>query len=366
MKMVVTLSLAFVVFFVKTGSAQQNAYIIKGKVIDRNTRQPLPFASVVAQNTTIGTLTDSAGAFTMRLPDGGYTISISYTGYDNESVRVNRQSADEEFTIEMNTESKSLEEVSVILDLEVKDGWEKFGQFFLENFIGKTNFSHGCVIKNPADLHFYLFKKRNTLKVISKEPVVVENFSLGYTLHFSIDSFTNNFTTKTSAFVGYPMFEEMVGTSEQKQLWETNRKNAYYGSLLHFMRVLYQKKLDEEGYEVRFFKTVDDKEPIAVKNVYEALNYEMDSSGVAQINPRFPVVNIIYHRMRPEINYLVMDPSSNKNYQVSTLVFDSKDPIMIEGNGYYYEQTELITNGYLGYKKIADMLPYNYQLPFSN
>lgn len=352
---------------INNASGQQTVYSISGKVTDAKTGSPLAFASVAAQNTTIGTLTDSLGNFKMRLPEGGYTLTVSYTGYEPQSIRISGTTAGEPLTVALDAETKSLEEVSIVFDAEVKDGWEKYGQFFIENFIGQSNFSKACIIRNPSSLHFYFYKKRNVLKVIAKDPVIVDNFALGYTLTFSLDSLVNDYNTRTCSYVGYPMFEEMQGTNEQKYTWAKNRNNIYYGSLLHFMRSLYKKTLVQDGYELRLVvKTPTEEIPVPVKDPYGALRYLTDSTGVAEIQPTENEVAVIYHRERPEVAYLMMDPKANKNFQISTLVFDNQ-PTFIEKNGYYYPQEEIVTNGYLGFKKIGDMLPYNYNpLPITD
>lgn len=361
MKLIPTHFFVFVLLLC-SGSIAAQSYIVKGQVIDKNTGQPLIAASVAAQNTTIGTLTDSSGFFKIKLPEGGYTLAISYTGYTSENVRVNKQAADEDLMIALGSQEKSLEEIAVVLDLEVKDGWERYGQFFIENFIGQTYFSKACIIRNSSALHFYFYKKRNVLKVIAKEPIAVDNFALGYVLKFSIDSFTYDYNSRTSLFVGYPLFEEMQGTPEQKNLWAKNRNSIYYGSLLHFMRSLYNKKLQQNGYELKFiFKTPTEEIPVTVKDPYGALRFEADSEMVIHIAPVQNEVAAIYHRERPEVAYLVLDPATNKNFQISTFIFNPEQPVSIERNGYYFPQEEVIINGYLGFKKIGDMLPYDYE-----
>jgi hypothetical protein len=61
--------------------AQRNEYIVTGKVTEQGTGQPLAGASVFAQNTTLGTITNNAGEFRLQVPNGGYDLVISYTGY---------------------------------------------------------------------------------------------------------------------------------------------------------------------------------------------------------------------------------------------------------------------------------------------
>ncbi len=128
-------------------------------------------ASIFAQNTTLGEASDAAGNFSIRLPDGGYSLVVTYTGYETESMRINHATSDDSnLVFELSPKEKALEEVSVAISNEVKDGWQKYGVFFTDNFIGQTSFAKQCVIKNPEILHFYFSKKRNRLKVLAKEP----------------------------------------------------------------------------------------------------------------------------------------------------------------------------------------------------
>ena len=71
----------------------------------------------------------------------------------------NTSSQNDSLVFELSPKEKSLEEVSVAISNEVKDGWQKYGEFFTQNFIGQTKFAKQCVIKNPEVLHFYFNKK---------------------------------------------------------------------------------------------------------------------------------------------------------------------------------------------------------------
>lgn len=354
--------LSGILLFAQFAFSQTKSYTLKGRVTDKDTHLPLEAASVFAQNTTIGVLTDSAGYFSITLPAGGYSLAITYTGYETGLLRVSHTSASVELHIELSPEEKSLDEIAIVFSAELKDGWEKYGDFFLKNFIGQTKYSTQCIIKNPEALRFFYYKKRRTLKVIAREPLIVENFALGYTLTFAIDSFVNNFNTRTSLFVGYPKFEEMTGTVAQRNIWLKNRFEIYNGSLLHFMRSLYAKKLQEDGYELKFIvRSATEEVPVTFRDPYSALRYKKDSSGLVSLDPSLDEVAVIYHRARPEVAYLILDHSSNKNFQISTLVFTRGKTTYLEPNGYFYDQVDMMTNGYLGFKKVADMLPYDYQ-----
>jgi len=318
--------------------SQVTYYTVKGRVIDKNTRAPLAGASVFAQNTTFGEATNSDGYFTLKIPGGGYSLIVTFTGYETGSVRIsNTSQQNDSLSFELSPKEKSLEEVTIAISTEVKDGWKKYGEFFTQNFIGQSKFAKQCVIKNPEVLHFYFSKKRNRLKVLANEPLIVNNFALGYNLKFAIDSFTNEYNTNTNLFIGYPLFEEMQGTPEQQQTWKENRNIAYKGSML-------QKEF-----------------PIPLENLYAALNYDKDdSTNTVEFMPNQNEVAVIYDNAKPEQAYLDTDPTIKKDFQLSTLLFAPGEPIDIEQNGYYYDQTDITTNGYLAYKKIGDMLPYDY------
>jgi len=344
-------------------NAQTSYYVVKGKVIDKNTRMPLQGASVFAQNTTIGEASDSSGNFSIRLPDGGYSLAATYTGYETESIRINHASAqNDSLIIELNPEVKSLEAVTISISNEVKNGWAKYGTFFTDNFVGQSKFAKQCVIKNPEILHFYFSKKINRLKVLAKEPLVVDNFALGYTLKFAIDSFTNYYNTKTNLFIGYPLFEEMQGDSAQQKIWAENRAIAYKGSLLQLMRGIYSRTLKEDGFELQFVVNNNGEDfPIHLENLYGALNYKMDdSTKTLEFYPNQSEVAVIYKKAKPEKAYLNMDSTVKKGFELSTIIFPKGESFFIEPNGYFYDQEDIITNGYLGFKKMGDMLPYDY------
>jgi hypothetical protein len=64
--------------------------------------------------------------------------------------------------------------------------------------------------------------------------------------------FEIDFKTGLFFYQGYPLFEEMeTNRKSLEKKWLRNRQNAYYGSLMHFMRSVYRNKIPEEHFEVR-------------------------------------------------------------------------------------------------------------------
>jgi CarboxypepD_reg-like domain len=344
--------------------AQTNYYTIQGKIIDAVTKVPMPAASVFAQNTTLGTATNDEGNFKLYLPTGGYDLVITFSGYQTQTKRISATDADDKnIVIELSKKEKALEDVVIKSSNEVKDGWEKYGNFFIDNFLGTTSNSKLCKIKNPSILKFYFSKKRNRLKVLADEPLQIENAALGYTIKYALDSFTHEYNTQITTHTGYPLFEEMNAVDTmQKNIWATNRTAAYNGSTLHFMRSLYHKKLKEESFEIQYLVKINGVEnAINLKDYYAATNYKKDdSTQTVTINPNQQQVAVLYNNELPQKDYLLINADEPTKFQLSLLFFLANTPLTIEANGYYYEQNDITINGYWEWEKVGDMLPYDY------
>ena len=149
-------------------------FTLTGKVVDSASREPLYGASVFCQNTTSGTITNKEGGFSLQLKAGGYELIISFTGYQTREIRISNND-NSPLQIELVKEEKTMGEVVIRSSNEVTDGWNKYGKFFLENFIGSTPNSVLCTLQNPEVLHFYYYKKSDKLKVLATEPVLISN-----------------------------------------------------------------------------------------------------------------------------------------------------------------------------------------------
>ena len=198
------------IVFISLPAFAQSDYAISGKIIDEDTKLPLQGASVFAENTTLGTASDNEGVFHLRLPNGGYSIVITFTGYQTETKRVTTADAgNNQLVIEIKKKEKSLEEFVVKSTSEVADGLEKYGEFFMDNFIGKTDNSKQCYIKNKEALKFYYYRRAKRLKIIATAPLEIVNDALGYTIKYELDSFVHEYNTQVSLYTGYPLFQEM-------------------------------------------------------------------------------------------------------------------------------------------------------------
>jgi hypothetical protein len=346
-------------FLVSLHSLQaQEKFTITGKVLDSASQQPLKGASVFCQNTTFGVITNTEGEFSLTLPKGGYDLVVSFTGFQSGEQRINATNVDP-LLFQLLPKDKSMESVTVAASNEVKDGWIKYGSFFKEQFFGTTVNARDCELENPEALRFFYSKKRNRLKVLAKEELRIVNRALGYKIRYELDSLSFEYGTKISTFSGYPFYETMPGTPEEHEKWEVNRSKAYKGSKLHFMRSWHGKTIEEEGFVLEQVTNQDAREfeSARLPNYYDTSFYFADSGVVEILLPgKF---RIKYHKEMPDpafVKFYKLPP----HIRVQLTVLDIVNDFVIEENGYWWEQADLINSGYWSYERIADAVPYDY------
>lgn len=82
---------------------------ITGRVTDNS--GPLPGVNVVVQNTTIGTVTDFDGNYSINVPDGATTLVFSYIGYTTQEVPIDGRTS---IDLTMSEDAQALSEVVVV------------------------------------------------------------------------------------------------------------------------------------------------------------------------------------------------------------------------------------------------------------
>ncbi|MDT3401449.1 SusC/RagA family TonB-linked outer membrane protein [Mucilaginibacter terrae] len=93
----------------------QNRQVIKGVIKDARNKEPIIGAVIRLTGTTVGTATDVNGAYTLNasVPNGNYTIAITYTGYKPVNKLVTLDQSPVTVDLELSEDALSLNEVVV-------------------------------------------------------------------------------------------------------------------------------------------------------------------------------------------------------------------------------------------------------------
>ncbi len=116
--------LVLIIVFVAVAKAQNFQQTIRGKVIDKETHQPLPGASVILinSNPVIGIITDNEGEFEFKnVPIGRQGITVSFIGYNTTEMRNLLLQTGKETVVEVELSEK----VENLNEVEVKANTQK-------------------------------------------------------------------------------------------------------------------------------------------------------------------------------------------------------------------------------------------------
>ncbi|MEO8403855.1 MAG: carboxypeptidase-like regulatory domain-containing protein [Chitinophagaceae bacterium] len=386
---------------------------IKGFVVNGATGDPVAGSSVFLNSTSIGTISDKTGYFELNnIGEGHYDLIVSSVGYETTIYSFNTSQLPLSLKVQMSVKVKELENVTV--EPYVKEGWDKWGLRFTDEFVGLTPNAQRCKIKNSEAIQFRYYKKSNRLVAYSDEPIIIENKALGYNIRYQLEDFEIDFSKGSCSFSGFPFFEDMDKDKKTvRHRYKEAREKAYYGSMMHFVRCLYKDSLEQNGYEVRRMVRSPNLEKQRVKNVYAAArtmtinpttkarifslhldSLQKDSTayydrilsqkdykevyGSSILTADSVIIGmegsikqlfftdylyITYKKGIEAKEYIAFSGESrSQTFQRSYVWLVEQQPIAIDGIGNYYPPQQLISMAYWAWSnKNGDLLPQDYQ-----
>jgi hypothetical protein len=328
---------------------------IKGKVTSSETGEALIGAIVFLNNTTIGTSTKNDGSFLIdNIPSGEYDVVFSLVGFERQSRHLSTYGT---ATTEMDAALKP-KPVSVTTQ-EVIGGdaseWKKLLQVFLENFFGSDENAKGCKVLNPEVINFSVDTSANELVASSDSTIVIDNRSLGYKLSVQIEVFRCELKKKGRITLhAYVKFEELKPQSKPDTLaWANRRRDAYLGSLRHFLKCLFEKRLEKGKFQLSKGGTLKNLVRGHGRRLPEdSLHLEYMRKGVyCQFTVDEPI-RVDYNEPRGAY-ILQMSPE--------TCFFSLRSgSIIINQNGDVISPLGLVVYGRWYDMRIADLLPLDY------
>jgi len=223
--------------------AHAQTLTLTGRVLDAQTGQPLPFASVYLNLPTRGTSADSAGVYRLSLPAGQHELVATYLGYATLKLPL-RLSASQTLDLRLEPSGQALDAITVTAR---RSGvWQRQLRSFTAELLGKSPQARLCRITNPDVLRFK--SERGHLLAGATEPLIIENRALGYRLTYSLLHF--DLDGARMDFAGTARFEELPAEEPQRAAWAAARQRVYRGSLRHLLASLLSATHEREGYRV--------------------------------------------------------------------------------------------------------------------
>jgi len=359
---------------------------IYGRVIDKETGDPISNANIYLANTTIGTTTNTKGYFEIKeVPKGTFDIIFSHVAYYFHKERLQiKQYYIDVGTIELMTKAYQLPTVIVEDEESIwKDQYDKF----IKEFIGDGNNSDSTRIVDPYNINFW--EKDDKLFASCIDPIEIINKSLGYKIKYFLDYFesSSSFTKYSGNSVFTPLISNLKTDSTK---WAVNRDETYLGSFRHFLTILnngYTKFLSNfsgkaapkklrvaeadsllniNGFFIYQVKELPWENPFPFAEVPISMQKllspgEIESERCLKFSNYLKVYYIPeYKENKYPINYKIKYIS---NVQSSYLELE-QDSVMVDIYGRYYDKFGIHTYGKFAQERISDLLPYEYT--FSN
>ncbi|MCX6226688.1 MAG: carboxypeptidase-like regulatory domain-containing protein [Bacteroidia bacterium] len=254
------LPLLFLVSFIHL-TGQEKFYAIKGVVIDSITKEPISYLAVFVPNTTIATLTNERGEFSIaKLPLSTVELAFSHLNYGLKRVWIaNALIKGTSLTILMKRKAFDIKEVEIAAKRNRRAEADRkyFLGIFYKFFLGDIKNSE-CKLINPEVIRFR--KAGSRIIASARSPLLITNNRLGYKLTYHLDFFVfndsedYNRTSKNMCFYSFQGVSLYEGLKAEDTVtyekWAHNRNEDFSGSLGHFLACLYSDQLSSNGYKV--------------------------------------------------------------------------------------------------------------------
>jgi hypothetical protein len=320
-----------------------NAQIIFGKIVNEQ-KAPLTGVNVYFDGTTIGTITDFNGNFSLNYGSKlNAVLVVSSVGFQTEFITDKNNKI--ELYIVLYPVAQILKEVIVS-----RDGFSRQEKIklFREQFLGTTTFGKKATIENEDDLYFEYNKKSNTLTAFSEKPLIINNNALGYTIRYELLNFITYFyklsirssDVKKSYYAGVSRFEETDNSSKTLK----RRINSYQGSQLQFLRTLAGNLWNKDNFLL--FKGSFQANPKDYFTITDTLDLK-------KITVAKQIKGLDKMKFVAEFSLLY------KKTDQSKIIFETAN-FYIDQFGNNSNLENILFSGKIIEQKVGDMLPLNY------
>jgi hypothetical protein len=306
--------------------------VIKGTIFDIKTKSAIYSASVYFNGTSLGTLSDENGSFQLDISRYHTSMPLTISAIGYYSVTLKDFSTAKPNLVYMKPRLFELNEVKVDARFHSLERKENL-TIFRNEFLGTTGNALNCEITNEDDIRFKYSANKDTLKAFTINPLLIENKALGYNMTYYLDRFDYDKVSKTCLYKGNIIFREDSTAKNTKKLYfERRRRQAYYGSKIHFFRALWSDGLISAGFTVR-------------NSAKEVVNYK----------------KIVFQKdsLTKYLKYPGPLGISYYTKQSTSFIVLLKETVFFDSNG-YFEPEGIMWEGEIAKQRVADLIPNDY------
>jgi len=310
-------------------AASAYGQIVRGIILDSESREPVPFATIYFNGTFAGTSSDQEGGFQFDVTAyNSMPLTISSIGFYSYTLR--DFSFDGPVVIPLTPKVYEIGAVEIDGTTAARSRKANL-KVFRDQFLGQTPNARKCKILNEEVISFFNDSNEDTLRAFAMEPIKIYNKALAYKIIYYLDLFEFNRQTNSLHYSGNILFSE--DDSTYRRSTRNKRKRTYVGSRMHFFRALWANDL----YSTKFTIHNPDGDQLSYKDI--VVQSPMKTSFL-----KYPESLVIHFAEKwSKINF-------------------NSEFIFFERDG-YFDPSDIGWEGEMCRKRIGDSLPYEYTLP---
>ncbi|PAP76186.1 carboxypeptidase-like regulatory domain-containing protein [Rubrivirga marina] len=332
---------------------------------------PLAGANVYLSGTTRGDAADAEGRYRIEgVPPGAHRLVASLVGYEAETQEIVAEAGQEIATdFVLNGARRTVGFVRVEAPRDPR--WQSQLATFEQAFLGESTLADSVRIVNPEVLEFR--EGVGGLQAAAAKPLAIENRALGYRLTYDLRGFALSDTEVR--YDGDERFEPLEPASNAEAVrWAAARVRAYRGSLRHLLRALLGGTAEAEGFDLFLDEEADASfnadafgrsaagrpRPADARDVFER---RRDGTGQLRFDGR---LDVHYDEAEdagyPGSRWFAETRSAPADEQRSSIELRAES-VAVDADGTLAAPLDVLARGYLGFERLADLLPADYALP---
>ena len=390
--------IAITVFLLCINISAATAQIFQGTVVDGETGEPIPYSNIFLTNTTLGVSADAEGNFSLEIPRGNYEVVTRMLGYEMVVFTLRTDELRPFYQIRLKPDTRQLREIKIVGKRDAL--WYRNLKIFKDHFLGTSANAQKCKILNPEVLILDSETEKGVLNARAVDALQISNPNLGYEIEYVLTHFKLDSTDNEVYFQGYPSYKNLKKYESRLPMRIVkNREKAYRGSIHHFLKSLYHGNSDKEGYLIREIKRVpnpdrpsdatidsarvrmNETQDLAEKEMlyWTIISKERFSKTIAQPDSTYTdtskfikiredgqvllqfsyLLEVTYTKENEEWAYY-KNWSTTSRPQKSLLRLNVPSTI-INHQGTPYNPFDIFLQGYMGWEKMGDIMPIDYQ-----
>ena len=330
-----------------------SAQTLTSVVCDKNTKEPVPFAYVYFDRTSINTLTDTLGRFKLDVKSViNAKLVLQHLTY--ESLIIDNPFAGLPDTLFMEEKLTLLNEIAITANRDNFTREQKM-RAFREQFLGLTNAGRSCTIMNEDDIHLSFNTRTRRLQASADVPIVLVNNYLGYRMIITLRNFWAEYKRISlnrnhflRAYYSVDCF--FIDQNLNNKKIEQHRSDVFKYSPNYFFKCFVDDSYQDNGFQVfikgnkfdtrQYFSITDteSQKRIVVLPNTDILKYS------SYFNEYFKGIISVYYKFAAK---------SDIHFRSETLLIDRY--------GNVDDFDKVFYSGNMGESRIGDMLPIDYE-----